>query len=170
MGLLQGLEIQGDVMLSYRNLTEDDCAFIHKHWVGHSVIFGASMTIEALYDMIQSINTKIYNNNYYEMFGILNDNILVGAFSFYQRDCDIPEGAVYLGIEIDVMNRCKGFATSAVLMSFHIAREKGYKKIFSQARIDNAASINLHEKCGFKIIEKTFNRIGSEIYNYLYIL
>jgi len=98
-------------LLSYRNLTEDDCEFILKHWIGNSVIFRANMTIDELYHLIQSMNTKIYNNNYYEMFGILNGEILVGTFSFYQRDCDLPEDAVYLGIEIDAKNRCKGFAT-----------------------------------------------------------
>jgi len=104
------------------------------------------------------------------MFGILNGKILVGTFSFYQRDCDFPEDAVYLGIEIDAKNRCKGFATCAVLMSFDIAREKGYKKVFSRAAVNNIASVNLHKKCGFTIIEKTINTKGNEVYDYVYLL
>ena len=158
-------------MVSYRKLTEDDCEFILEHWVGNSAVFSkANMTKAQLWQMIQHMNSQKYNGNYYEMFGILNEDILVGTFSFYQRDCDLEAEAVCLGVEIDVNNRRQGFATSAVLMSLEIAKEKGFEKMVSQARTYNIASVNLHKKCGFKIVEKVINVRGHEVYNFEYVL
>ena len=154
-------------MLSYRNLSEDDCDFILQKWVGHSSIFRENCKDE-LRAKIQDINTKQYDGRYYEMFGLLHDNVLVGTFSFYQRETDIPENAVYFGIEVDRENRGKGFATQAVHMAFGIAKEKGFGKIFSQVSTNNTASVKLHEKCGFEIIEKTINSKGNEVYNFVY--
>ena len=157
-------------MLSYRNLVEDDCEFILQNWVEHSVIFRKGLGKDELLSMIKSINTKQYDGNYYEMFGLLNDNILIGTFSLYQRECDIPENAVYFGVEIDKNKRMKGFATNAAFMVFKIAKERGYEKIFSQARTDNLASVRMHEKCGFHITQKTINKKGNEVYNFSKIL
>jgi len=55
-------------------------------------------------------------------------------------------------------------------MSFRIAREKGYKKVFSRAAVNNIANVNLHKKCGFTIIEKTISTKGNEVYDYVYLL
>ena len=153
-------------MLSYRNLSENDCDFILERWVGHSSVFRESCKDELL-AKIKDMNKKQYNGNYNEWFGLLNDNVLVGSFSFYQREMDIPENAVWFGIEIDRENRGKGFGTQAVFMAFDIAKEKGFDKILSQTGTDNIASIKLHEKCGFEIIEKTVNSKGNEVYNFL---
>ena len=153
-------------MLSYRNLSEDDCDFILQKWVGHSSIFRENRKDE-LRAKITDMNTKQYDGRYYEIFGLLNDNVLVGTFSLNQREKDIPENVVYFGIEIDGENRGKGYATKAVSMACDIAKAKGYSKIFSQTRTDNTASVKLHEKCGFEIIEKTINSKGNEVYNYL---
>jgi len=165
--LLQGkFTFRGEAMLSYRNLTENDCAFIYQRWVGKSSVFRQGLSEDELHSTIQKMNTKMHNGNYYEIFGVLDNDVLVGTFSFYQREGDIPEDAVYFGIEISEENRRKGFAAETVLMAFELAREKGYKKIFSRARVDNIASVNLHEKCGFLIVEKNRSKAGHEVYDY----
>jgi len=157
-------------MLSYRNLQENDCAFILQRWVGRSSIFRQGLTESELRSLVEEMNTKIHNGNYYEMLGVLNDGVLIGTFSFYQRERDILENAVYLGIEISEENRMKGFATRTVFMTFELAKEKGYAKIFSRERVDNKASVRLHKKCGFEIIEKNLSKAGHEAYDYLYVL
>jgi RimJ/RimL family protein N-acetyltransferase len=157
-------------MLSYRNITEDDCEFILQHWAGNSIVFGNNLERNELLSMIQLWDTKEYKGNYYEMFGVLNNNVLVGTFSLYQRDSDLLENAVYLGIEIDINNRNKGFGTEAVFMAFKAAKDKGMKKVFSQARILNISSVKLHKKCGFEIMEKTLSKRGHVVYNYEKVL
>ena len=159
-------------MLSYRSLQESDCDFILQNWVGHSIIFRKNNASDKdkLLSLIRKINTKQHNGNYFEMFGITHENTLVGTFSFYQRETDIPENAVYFGIEIDKDNRGKGFATSAVLMAFQLASEKGYEKVYSQASVENIASVKLHNKCEFDIIERIINRKGNEVYNFVKVL
>ena len=156
-------------MLSFRSLRDDDCNFILQHWVGHSIIFREN-DITQLLSKISKMNTKTHNGNYYEIFGILSDDVLVGTISFYQRESDLHENAVYLGIEIDEKNRMKGFATEAIKMAAKLAKEKGYKKMYSQAALSNIASVKLHKKCGFDIINKTLSSRGREVYNYVKIL
>ena len=157
-------------MLSYRNLTENDCEFIYQQWVGKSSIFRQGLSENALRDTIQEMNTNLYNGNYYEIFGVLNNGVLIGTFSFYQRESDMLENAVYFGIEVSEENRMQGFGTRIVLMAFELANDKGYEKIFSRARVDNIASVNLHRKCGFIIIEKNQSNAGHEAYDYVYTL
>jgi RimJ/RimL family protein N-acetyltransferase len=157
-------------MLSYRNLSQNDRHFIFKHWVGKSNIFAPNLTENELHDTIQKMNTKRYNGQYYEIFGILNDNTLVGTFSFYQRESDTLDNAVYLGIEISEENRKKGYATETVFFAFTLAKEKGFTKIYSQARINNYASVNLHNKCGFEIISENQSKSGYAVYDYVYVL
>jgi len=154
-------------MLSYRNLSNADYGFILQNWVGHSVVFRDGLCKDTLLSTLQVMNTKKYNGNYYEIFGLINDDTLVGTFSFYQREGDAQENAVYFGIEIDNANRGRGLATAAVQMAFELAKEKGFSKIFSQAAVGNIASVKLHEKCGFEIIEKTANSKGNEVYNFV---
>jgi len=152
-------------MLSYRNITEDDCDFILQNWVGNSSVFGTCFDKNELLLLIQSWNTKRYKENYFEMFGIVYNDILVGTFSLYQQH---PlENAVCLGVEIDKGNRGKGFATKAVLTAFALAKGNGYEKVLSQVRVDNIASVKLHTKCGFSVIGKTINKRGREVYDFV---
>lgn len=155
-------------MLSYRNLAESDYEFILQHWVGHSVIFRGNMGKDRLLTMLKEIATKQYNGKYNEWFVLLNNGIPVGTFNLYQSDPN--ENAVFFGIEIDKDHRGKGFGTKVVLMVFEIAKEKGYEKITSQARVDNIPSVKLHAKCGFQIVDKVINSKGNESYNYMYFL
>jgi len=154
-------------MLTYRNLCENDCDFILQNWVGHSVVFSDGLRKNDLLAMIAAMNTKKHNGNYYEMFGILSEGILVGTFSFYQQEQNIQESAVYLGIEIAKGSRGRGLATNTAHIAVEIAREKGFAKILSQARVSNTASVKLHKKCGFEIVDKAVSANGHEVYNYV---
>lgn len=157
-------------MLTFRSLLEDDCDFILQHWVGKSSIFHENDRNQLL-SKIRDINTKTYDGRYCEMFGILSDNTLVGTISFYQRESDVAENSVYFGIEIGEENRMKGLATNATLMAFKLAKEMGFEKMYSQVGLYNEASLKLHAKCGFEIIEKTVSkRSGREVYNYVKVL
>jgi RimJ/RimL family protein N-acetyltransferase len=151
-------------MISLRSITENDCDFILRHWAGHSVVFKDGLTGDELLSMIHVWDSKLYDGNYYQMFGITNDGVLVGTLSLYQKDANV--NSVYLGFEIDGENRRKGFATAAIRLSFAIAKEKGYERVESQARITNIASVKLHLKCGFEITEQTLSKRGHEVYNF----
>jgi RimJ/RimL family protein N-acetyltransferase len=146
------------------SITESDCDFILHHWAGHSIVFKDGLTRDELISMIQVWNSKRYDGNYYQMFGIANDGVLVGTLSLYQKDANV--NSVYLGVEIDVENRRKGFAADAIRLSFAIAKEKGYERVESQVRIANIASVKLHLKCGFEITEQTLSKRGHEVYNF----
>jgi RimJ/RimL family protein N-acetyltransferase len=151
-------------MISLRNITENDCDFILRNWAGYSVVFKDGLTSDELISMIRVWDSKRYDGNYFQMFGITNDGVLVGTLSLYQKDANV--NSVYLGVEIDVENRRKGFATDAIRLSFAFAKEKGFERIESQARIANNASVKLHLKCGFEITEQTLSKRGHEVYNF----
>lgn len=155
------------IIMIFRSITQDDCEFIMHNWVGNSSVFGDGLSQSELLSMIDSFNIKSYNGNYYEMFGIESEGALVGTFSFYQRESDIAGNAVYIGIEIDPAHRRRGFAADAIEIAAEKAREMGFSKMTSQARISNTASVKLHAKCGFAITEKALSKRGHEVYNYI---
>lgn len=47
------------------------------------------------------------------------------------------------------------------------AKRNGYSLAEAQIRINNAASIKLHEKLGYIQIKKITNRNGNEVYIYM---
>ena len=157
-------------MLACRNLTESDCDFILAHWVGDSVVFRGGLSRSELSNMIQQMNTKTHNGRYYEIFGIVHNTVLVGTFSFYQREIDFGEAVVYMGIEISSQNRRKGFATQAIPIILAAAKGKGYKEIYTQVRVDNIASVHWHKRNGFTWLGESLSAKGHKVYNYMYAL
>ena len=162
--------MSADQKFAYRHLAPTDCPFILQQWAGHSAIFKEGLTEGECLQMIADFNTKEYRGQYFEMFGFTCHGELVGVFSLYQRPDDVAENALYLGIEIAAPSRRKGYATHATAMAFDIARHQGYSKLFSQARVDNIASVKLHAACGFQILEETYSARGFPVYNYVYFL
>jgi len=61
-------------------------------------------------------------------------------------------------------------ATKTIQMAFELAKEKGFTKIYSRARVNNIASVNIHKKCGFKIVDKNLSKAGHKAYDYVCIL
>jgi len=124
----------------------------------------SDLSVEQAESLICDWNKKQFDSKYFEMFAILSDEKLVGAISLYQRSTEV----VSIGPEIFLDYRRKGFAKEAMIRACQIAREKGFKTVLQQIRVNNAASIALHSSLGFETDGLVYtNAKGNQVYRYL---
>ncbi len=140
-------------MIELRNFTKEDCVFLQKH-------FYPQLSPDEVVGMIDAWNTCLYEGSYYEMFAVLSRGEIVGSVSLFAHG----DGAVSAGPEILAAHRKQGCGLQAVESALGIARQKGYARAVAQVRVTNAASIALHKKLGFTIMEKGINKKGNEVY------
>ena len=97
----------------------------------------SDFSIEKIESMICDWNTKQFNGKYFDMFAIVSDEKIVGTISLYQHSTEV----VSIGPEIFCEYRRKGFAKEAMKCASQTAKEKGFKIVSQQIRVDNTASI-----------------------------
>ena len=116
-------------------------------------------TAELLVPMLAASKDKCHEGRYYEQFAIRVNNCLVGTVSLFGQE----DGTVSDGVDVfPPFCRC-GFATRALLLLMQVAKERGFCVQTAQIRTDNAASIALHGKLGFKPGAVWINRRGHEV-------
>ena len=103
-------------------------------------------SIEDVRKTIESWKIKTFEGKYFEMFALTVKGNIVGSISLYGRAKTIAS----IGAEIFPDERGKGYAAEGLKLVMEKAKEKGYLLAQDQVRIDNAASIALHEKLGFE--------------------
>lgn len=147
-------------MITLRNFSERDIDILQTH-------YGKNRTLEETREMISEWAKKQYNNRYYEMFAVVNEQVVVGAISLYHHS----QNVISCGPEIFECYRGKGFGKMAMIVALEKAKEKGYKIVLQQIRTDNVASIRLHESLGFETDGYVYrNRREREVLIYLKLL
>ena len=76
------------------------------------------------------------------------------------------EHAISIGPELIEEYRKKGIGYQALLLALDYAKTLGYAKATAQVRKNNAASIKLHEKCGFTRSGECVTSRGNEAYSF----
>ena len=147
-------------MIILRNFVDDDAVtFQEKH--------SKHLSIEEIRDMFRKWNEKEYEGKYFEMFAIVKDEDIVGRISLYQHS----ENVISCGPEIFEGYRRQGFAKEAMLLAMDIAKGKGYKVVMQQIRVDNVASVALHNSLGFETDGYVYrNKKGNEVLIYIKVL
>ncbi len=125
-------------MITFRNFIKEDALILQNEF--------SSMSIEQIENMICEWNQKRVNDKYFEMFAVLFDKNVVGTISLYQHSSQV----ISIGPEIFASYRRQGFAKEAMIHACNLAKEKGYKIVSQQIRINNTASIALHLSLGFE--------------------
>lgn len=144
-------------MISLRNFTYNDIPILQEHGYGHC-------SHDELRALIDTWNSKVYNNSYFEMFAIESGTEIVGYASLYGRSKSI----VSCGLEIYPNYQRKGYASSAYGRLLDIAKGNGYKIAVAQVLTDNIASIALNQKLGFEAEDyEYFNQKGDKVYLFL---
>lgn len=118
--------------------------------------------VEELQLMLEESLAQNHDGCYYEQFTMRADGRLVGVMSLYAR----ADGVVSEGVEVFEPFRRNGFAAQGLSLLMDVARKRGYSVMTAQVRVDNTASIALHEKLGFQRGEKWCNRRGREVYTF----
>ena len=121
------------------------------------------MDMNEITDMIALWNKNLYNGRYCEVFAAEYDGALSGWFSM----AELPNGRISIGPTVFEPYRQKGIAFSVMRNLLLTAKRNGYSLAEAQIRINNAASIKLHEKLGYIQIKKITNRNGNEVYIYM---
>jgi RimJ/RimL family protein N-acetyltransferase len=121
-----------------------------------------NMPVSKVREIIAQWNEGAFDGKRFEMMAVMLDESVAGYVSLYQQEAD----SVSFGVEIAPCYRCRGIATVAGGLAISIAAEEGYRKVVSQVRQDNAASVALHKKLGFVQTEATVNRKGNPVFHY----
>ena len=115
-------------------------------------------------DLINEWNMQTFNGKHFEMFAIINNDTVVGMISMYEHS----KSVISIGPEIFEEYRRQGFAKSAMEKVISIAQRKQYAIVLQHVRINNEASIKLHESLNFEKDNSIYkNKRGNDIYLYL---
>ncbi len=140
-----------------RNFVDNDASIFQEKHSKH-------LSIEEIRDMFRKWNVKEYEGKYFEMFAIAKDEEVVGRISLYQHS----ENVVSCGPEIFSGYRRHGLAKEAMPFAMDMAKSKGYKVVLQQIRVDNVASIALHNSLGFETDGYVYrNKKGNEVLIYI---
>ena len=104
------------------------------------------LTTPEIEQLLSNRNTKEYRGRYFEMFGAIHDNRIVGTISLFE----LSPHSLSCGPEILPQYRKQGFGRQAMLIAMEIAKGKGYQMSISQIAVNNKASIALHQSLGFE--------------------
>lgn len=147
-------------MLILRNFSNSDAGmFQNKH--------SQHLSIEEIENLFQQWNNKEYEGKYFEIFAIVKDEEIVGQISLYQHS----ENVISCSPEIYKGCYRRGFAKEAMLLAMDIAKGKGYKVVLQQIRVNNVASVALHNSLGFETDGYVYrNKKGNEVLIYIKVL
>ena len=120
----------------------------------------ANMSENKIKEMISEWNKFTHNGRYFESFAAVENGEVIGSFFLVEHE----NGRISIGPEVFSPFRKKGYAYIAMKMLLALAAEKGYKEAEGEVRIENAASIALHNKLGYKIEKEFINKHGNKMY------
>ena len=115
------------------------------------------MSEEEIKKLISDFNSCIYQSRQVQVLAVESNGALVGYVSLYEQEND----AASEGVEIFPPYRRQGFAFEALQQLF---AQTFYRTITAQIRKDNTASLALHSKLGFQIVDEFVNRRGHPVY------
>lgn len=147
-------------MISLRNFMDEDAIeFQQKRNV--------NMPINEIKGLFAKWQEKEFEGKYFEMFAVVKDNEIVGMISLYKHS----ESVISCGPEIFECYRKHGIAEEAMVLAMDIAKAKGYKLVSQQIRLDNTASISLHNKLGFETDGYIYkNKKGNDVVIFIKLL
>ena len=140
-------------MVSLRNFTLDDAVEFQQKQ-------SMNMSLDEVESLLKQWQEKEFEGKYCEMFAVINDAEIVGMISLYQHS----ENVISCGPEIFERYRKQGIGGEAMKLAMKIAKNKGYKLVSQQIRVNNTASIALHKKLGFETDEYIYqNQKGNHV-------
>lgn len=126
-------------MVTLRNFTGNDAQILQQFSF-------RDLSVEQIEGVIAQWSKKTYQNRYFEMFAIADEENVVGTISLYQ----LTDSVITIGPDVFTAYRRQGFAKKAMPLACELAKAKGYKIALQQVGVDNAASIALHKALRFE--------------------
>ena len=139
--------------ITLRNFRAGDCDFLGAH-------YDNVMTADDAMALIDEWNQKRFRGMYFEMFAVVHDAVPAGWISLYAHDAR----TISAGMEIIESERRKGFGSAALAQALVYATQLGYHTAVAQVRKNNAASLRLHEACGFAVAGECVTSKGGDAF------
>lgn len=111
---------------------------------------------------IEDIEKTIKNWESSLGFGIAYKQEIVGFIILSEK----ADGTLCLGEAVREEFKCKGIASKAFELAKEQAKNKGISVIVSSCSAENTASINLHKKLGFNLMETNINKAGNKMHRW----
>ena len=147
-------------LITLRNFTVDDALEFQQKQ-------STNMSLDEVKSLMTKWQEKEFEGKYFEMFAVTNDEGIVGMISLYQNS----ENVISCGPEIFEHYRKQGIGGEAMKLAMKIAKNKGYKLVSQQIRVNNTASIALHKKLGFETDEYIYkNRHNNDVQIFIKLL
>ena len=140
-------------MIILRHFDFNDSAILKKYEY-------PNMSENEIREIIAEWNKMSHNGRYFESFAAVENGEVIGSFFVVEHE----NRRISIGPEVFSPFRKKGYAYIAMKMVLGLAAKKGYKEAEGEVRIENAASIALHNKLGYKIEKEFINQHGNKMY------
>ena len=133
-----------------KKLSVGDMPFIRDY-------YGPDVAEEEILEIIRQSDEKSRDGRYFEKFGAWQDDVMIGMVNLYHY----ADGVITIGPDVLPQFRRMGYGAQILELACAKAKETGY--MFADAPINtaNAASIRLHEKCGFTLTGERISRHGN---------
>ena len=140
-------------LITLRNFTDNDAIELQQKCC-------VNMSLNEIKALLAKWQEKKFEGKYFEMFAVIKDKEIVGMISLYQHSKNV----ISCGPETFECYRKQGIAEEAMILAMEIAKNKGYKLVSQQIRVNNTASISLHKKLGFETDEYIYrNQKGNNV-------
>lgn len=141
--------------ISLRKFTADDAETL-------KIYEFKNMSTDKIRLLISDWNKNEFNGRYCEVFAAEYGGKTAGWFSM----AELPNGKISIGPTVFEPYRCNGIAYNVMKNLLSAAKSKGYSYAQAQIRLNNTASIKLHEKLGYTKKGTIINRNHNEVYIY----
>ena len=108
--------------------------------------------------LIEEWNRAGEDGRRFYMLLIEADGMPAGLISLFEK-----EDGASMGISVHPSFQRRGIGTGAVFQAEEFARTFSWRRLISECWSDNAGSIALHEKCGFRRTGERINRKGNRV-------
>lgn len=139
-----------------------DAEYICENWAPDKLEgYNFPCSAAELQAMIAAWNAGAVNGRFFRMYMIEAEKVPAGLLSLYESG-----DALSVGVSVINGMRRRGIAAAAVDAAKELAKNFGFAALAAQNRTDNAASIALCKRCGFRLEGCGANSKGNEVFNW----
>lgn len=110
--------------------------------------------------LIDEWNRGNASGRYFEMFSIVNRDVLVGDLSLFEYE----PACVSCAVEIFEPFKRNGYGSFAINAGLELAKKRGYESAVAQVFKNNAEGLELFKNCGFFQVGEFINPHGHSVY------
>lgn len=145
-----------------RSIGGADAEYILKNWAPDKLEgYRFPCSAAEMCKTVAAWNAGAVSGRFFRMYMIEAQKVPAGLLSLYESG-----DALSVGVSVIKGMRRRGIAAAAVDAAKELAKNFGFAALAGQNRADNAASIALCKRCGFRLEGCGVNAKGNEVFNW----